>query len=174
MGTERLTEPSTPTLSGKSYAWDPTNILLPLRYVKSTEPESHGSLPVFLIFHVALKFCFFAKWEPSAGDWETSWQPNPATVSEVDVGLRVGVRDASTKKKVGVGDGVGVGVLLGGGVELAGEVGGALAAVCVDAAAAVCATIVSTAPGTGDGIGAAGGTSEARSQLITRSVSTSR
>ncbi len=69
---------------------------------------------------------------------------------------------------VGVRDGVGVGVAEGGGVALGVHVSTnvARAAVSVDAAAAVWATIVSTTPGPDAGMGADGAMSEVRSQLI--------
>ena len=74
----------------------------------------------------------------------------------------------SRKRKVGVSDGVTVGVFVGTDVSVGVNVGVTFKAVCVAAACAVWAMMVSTAPGTGAGASCV--TSVERSQLISRSV----
>ena len=64
----------------------------------------------------------------------------------------MGVGEATMKTKVCVAVGVSDGIRVGKGVTLGVRVTGMKAAVCVDAASAVCATIKLIAPGRGVGI----------------------
>lgn len=84
---------------------------------------------------------------------------------------RVGVK--STKIKVGDGEGVMLGVQVGSGVHVGVRVGGSSAAVCVEAACAVCTTIVLIAPGGSGVMAGAGAIRVDTSQLMSTSVSAS-